>query len=296
MIISFLTGGLGNQLFQYAFAFALSKAYNEKLYFDTSSYDWDTLRKFELDHFQMNIKAAHKNDIEKIKKLKPLFYDRLKYKFQRTNIPYYRLSILKEQSFAFDKNFKKFRRKNVYVEGYWQSEEYFKNYRNEILRSIYLPNIKLSVKTLNYKTLIQNTPNSISIHIRRGDYLSNSETTAFHGVCGLRYYESAIKYMESELACPTYFVFSDDKDYIEEVFGGKNNFILIKDISFDFEELILMSCCKHNIIANSSFSWWGAWLNNFSDKKVVAPKYWFANKEMNDKTTDLIPKKWKRLG
>jgi len=295
MLIIQLTGGLGNQLFQYAFGFALSKTYNEKLYFDISSYSWDTLRTFTLNHFQTHVEVADKNQIECIKKLSPFLLDRFKYKLQRTNLPYYRLPLLKEQSFAFDLNLEHFRRKNVYVEGYWQSEAYFKNYRKEILHALVVPDTKLTSEALRYKTLIQNTQQSISIHIRRGDYISNPETTAFHGICDTNYYALAIKYMETILDSPTFFVFSDDKAYIQDVFGDKNNFKLVTDIPFDFEELILMSCCEHNIIANSSFSWWGAWLNQNAGKKVIAPKRWFANDAMQELTADLLPTTWMKI-
>jgi hypothetical protein len=131
--------------------------------------------------------------------------------------------------------------------------------------------------------------------VRRGDYVSNSVTTDFHGLCDIQYYKHAIEKINLEIPNPTFYIFSDDKGYVKEIFQEQKNIVFIEHIPFDFEELLLMSYCKHNIIANSSFSWWGAWLNTNINKIVIAPRRWFANNSMNQQTMDLLPKTWEKL-
>ena len=295
MIIVQLTGGLGNQLFQYAIGRALSERSKDTLMLDINSYSWDTLRKYELGVFNKRVLFAKKEQIERIKQSKPLCKDRFLNKFKRTPFPYFQLPYLKEQSFTFDTNYLNFRANNVYLEGYWQSENYFKHIRSKLLAEIQIDATMCSMSMGAYITWIKSTKNSVAIHVRRGDYLSNTETTAFHGLCGLEYYKSAMHHMEKFISTPTYFVFSDDKAYVKEIFRDQTNVVIIENIPFDYEELILMSLCQHNIIANSSFSWWGAWLNQYGEKRVIAPNLWFANNAMNSETLDLIPSSWTRI-
>jgi hypothetical protein len=294
MLIVQLTGGLGNQLFQYAFGRALSERSKATLMLDIHSYAWDTLRKYELGVFNISAQYATKEEIEKIKQSNPLFKDRLINKLKRTPLPYFQLSYLKEQSFTFDLNYLNFKSNNVYLEGYWQSENYFKEIRAILLKEILIEDSSFSSVFIKYKSIIRQAPNSVSVHIRRGDYVSNTETTAFHGLCGLDYYRDAMDHIESSICNPTYFVFSDDKAYVKQVFSGKQHIIIVENIPYDYEELFLMSYCSHHIIANSSFSWWGAWLNDFANKQVIAPEKWFATIEMNNQTESLIPKSWIR--
>jgi hypothetical protein len=294
MIIVQLTGGLGNQLFQYAMGRALSERSKDTLLLDINSYSWDTLRKYELGVCNIRAHYASKAEIENIKQSNPLFKDRLINKLKRTPLPYFQLPYLKEQSFKFDLNYINFKSNNVYVEGYWQSENYFKKIRAILLKEILIEDSSFSSVFNKYKSIIRQTKDCVSIHIRRGDYVSNTETTAFHGLCGLDYYRDAMHHIESSISNPTYFVFSDDKAYVKEVFNSEKNIIIVEDLPHDYEELFLMSYCSHNIIANSSFSWWGAWLNDSSNKQVVAPARWFANIEMNNQTQSLIPQSWIR--
>ncbi len=296
MLIVQLTGGIGNQLFQYAMGRSLSERSKDTLMLDINSYSWDSLRKYELGVFQLKAPFASKKEIERVKQSNPLFKDRVYYYFKLkcAPFPYFRLSYLKEQSFTFDTNYLKFKSENVYVEGYWQSENYFKEIRDILLNELYIEESRFSLIMKDYTSIIRKAQDSVSIHIRRGDYLSNTETTAFHGLCGLDYYRDAMYHIEKTIANPTYFVFSDDKSYVKEVFSGKKNVVIVENVPYDYEELFLMSYCNHHIIANSSFSWWGAWLNDSSKKQVVAPARWFANIEMNNQTQSLFPPSWIR--
>ena len=136
---------------------------------------------------------------------------------------------------------------------------------------------------------------AVSLHIRRGDYVSNPVTNNYHGTCSLAYYKKAVLLLKEKIENPSFFIFSDD------LLWARENLDFINDMTFidldksipDHEEMHLMSQCKHNIIANSSFSWWGAWLNENSDKIVIAPKKWFSDNTIN--TEDLIPAKWMRI-
>jgi hypothetical protein len=292
MIISYLSGGLGNQLFQFAMGLSIAKRKNVELLFDVNSFKWDNLRDFELYKLGINYNVASDELIYKIKNTPSNFICKLK-KRLNIEIPYYQQSYIKELDFEYDMNFPKFNSNNVYFEGYWQSDNYFKDIRDSIIKCITFN--KLSLDCLEFKNNISNSLNSVSLHIRRGDYAQNSDTKEYHGLMDLNYYKSAIEILNNKLNNPTFFVFSDDKSYAKSLFDGKENFIVIDSKFEDYEELYLMSNCDHQIIANSSFSWWGAWLNQNRNKNIIAPKNWFKNQVMQSKTKDLIPKEWIKI-
>ena len=136
---------------------------------------------------------------------------------------------------------------------------------------------------------------SVSVHIRRGDYVTNRHTNAVHGVCPLSYYKKAMKFIEDRVAQPEYFVFSDDLDWVKGNLQthSKVRFVDNNRESNSYNDMHLMSLCKHSIIANSSFSWWGAWLGGNKDKIVVAPSQWFRDRELD--SSDHIPSSWYRM-
>ena len=136
--------------------------------------------------------------------------------------------------------------------------------------------------------------NSVSLHIRRGDYVSNQKTNQTHGTCDLDYYQRCITEIEKEVENPYFFVFSDEIEWVKENLKINHPAEYVDQNTGDksYEDMRLMSQCKHNVIANSSFSWWGAWLNSYPDKIVFAPKRWFASDKHN--TKDLIPEGWKK--
>jgi hypothetical protein len=181
---------------------------------------------------------------------------------------------------------------NTYLSGYWQSEKYFRNIKEHLVEELSLFNLP-SVENEKYLIEIFNT-NSVSIHIRRGDYINDTSAINTHGFCGLDYYVNSISFIESKLSNPTYFVFSDDIDWARHNIKTKKNIFFI-DTNFDKpeEDLRLMLNCKHNIIANSSFSWWAAWLNQNKEKIVITPKKWFADSKKS--SIDLIPSEWLKI-
>jgi hypothetical protein len=291
MIIVQLTGGLGNQLFQFAMGRALAEKSRDKLLLDIRSYQWDTLRKYELHSFSIQATIAQLDDIALIQSSKPFLLDRIQRKLLRKEIPYFRNAWIKEPAFSFDTNFTEYRSTDIYLEGYWQSEKYFSSIRPQLLKELWVSQATFSMYFNEYKKYIIDAENAIAIHVRRGDYVSNFETTAFHGLCDLNYYLKAMQLMEQSISNPTYFIFSDDKEYVREIFGSKENVCIIQNLAYDYEEMFLMSLCKHNIIANSTFSWWGAYLNENTNKQVIAPKLWFGPKGPKD-TEDIIPSTW----
>jgi len=291
MTVVNIIGGLGNQMFQYAFAYAISRENDTEVKLDISLFDGYDLRNYELELFNINIAEASQEDVSIIKYKKENIFERMLRKAKREKRElsnnYY-----KEKQFNFDKKVYN-TGQDTYFEGYWQSEKYFKAYRNQFLKHFVLKK-EIHPESLRYKQNILNTE-SVGLHIRRGDYVTNVHTNSVHGTCSLEYYRGAILEIEKKNISPHFFIFSDDHAWARENlnFIHKKTFVELEDIIPDHEEMYLMSLCKHNIIANSSFSWWGAWLNDHPDKIVIAPQKWFNDTTIN--TDDLIPKSWIRL-
>lgn len=182
--------------------------------------------------------------------------------------------------------------KDCYLSGYWQSERYFSDFAAQI-RVDFAFRQPLVGQNAELASQI-NGVNSVSLHVRRGDYASNPKTTATHGLCSLDYYRAAISYVAERKHQPHFFIFSDDIDWVRnnlEV-GFPCVYVQHNSGTSSYYDMRLMSMCKHHIIANSSFSWWGAWLNPSAEKIVVGPKNWFANQT---DTKDLFPSGWVAL-
>ncbi len=290
MIVTKLHGGLGNQMFQYAIGRCLAEKNNTVLKLDLSFYNnppnGATPREYSLDFFKIKKNIASDEEIKNFKK-----YERKKgRKYFFHNLFFSNSSIhIKEKTFNFNNDTLK-KTDEAYLDGYWQSEKYFKNIEDIIHKEFTLKD-ELNENLQKITGEIKKT-NSISLHIRRGDYANDSKTNSYHGLCPMAYYNQAIKKITDEIKEPVLFIFSDDIDWVKE--NLKTNFpvAFIKG-NRDYEDLILMSLCKHNIIANSSFSWWGAWLNKNPDKIVVAPKNWFNDLKINSE--DLMPNNWFKI-
>jgi hypothetical protein len=274
MIIVRISGGLGNQMFQYAYGRALTLPTNDSLKLDTTSVQTG-LRSFALDAFTVNIEHA---TMSRFKRKWLELKDRRKPASERT--------IIREVGFTFNENLRELRGEH-YVIGLWQSEKYFASIRPQLLKDFTLHKLSSAAKTI--RDTMQKT-NSVSIHIRRGDYVSNQSTNQKHGTCSPEYYARAIAHIQKQVENPHFFVFSDDTAWVKEHITIPGNVTFVSDTHLkDAEELMLMSFCKHNIIANSSFSWWGAWLNQNAHKMVIAPKQWFL---ADIDTKDLLPTSW----
>lgn len=297
MIISRISGGIGNQLFQYAAGRALSLKHGTDLKLDIHAFDSEKHRSFELFAFDIKASIAKESDFDLIhfpnpadKRAFARVWRRI-FRFFEKIKPYPKRSFIIEQRFAFDPSILK-TGPDAYLSGIWQTEKYFKEFEDVIRKDLILRN-RPSIVFQNVLDRITST-DSISIHIRRGDYVSNPKANSLHGVCDIEYYQKAITMVLPRTMNPTFFVFADDIEW------AKNNLALEHDTVFvsgaglsNAEELILMSACSHNIIANSTFSWWAAWLNTNPHKTVIAPKNWFKAPHLD--TKDLLPESWKRL-
>ena len=181
---------------------------------------------------------------------------------------------------------------NCYLEGYFQSEGYFsdisQHLRNE-LKFISSPN-QHNVKLLDQLADV----NAVSLHVRRGDYMS-PRWSSYFAKCEKEYYDAAISYVTNNMKSPVIIIFSDEPEWVKCNMRFNYPVIISKDNPdhLCYEDLRLMSVCKHNIIANSTFSWWGAWLNTNPNKIIVAPRTWFAHEQNDD--SDIVPNNWVRI-
>ena len=291
MIIVQLKGGLGNQLFQYAAGRRLSEINRTELLLDLTYY---RLAKrlphvfFNLHCFNIN---AETTDMPELKQFyNNSFLGRIGRKIKTITRIGKIKRICEKKSFIFDPSFFKFP-DNAFLCGYWQSEKYFKDIEEIIRKELTLKDA-LTRRTIAFEDKIKNMKNAVSIHIRRGDYVTNKEANNRYGLCPLDYYYNCISILKKELGSLNIVVFSDDTDWVKENFVSDNPLYFVDNnkIEYSHEDMYLMSICEHNIIANSSFSWWGAWLNNNKQKKVFAPKQWILGKKFGK--LDIIPDNW----
>lgn len=287
-----IVGGMGNQMFQYSFGKYLSIKNKDLLFLDISFYErqnGNTKRKFDLNIF--NITSNKIAKAEEIKNFLGIYRNRIISKLLKkfNKKPKY---LLEEEYFEFNNNFKNWNKENALIIGYFQSEKYFKEIEDIIKNEFKIKNELLSEK-IKKITKELNEIESVSIHVRRGDYVSNLSTNKYHGVLPIGYYKKAIDIINKKINNPTFYLFSDDIEWCKNNLKDLSNNIVFIEKQKDYEDLELMKNCKHNIIANSSFSWWGAWLNENSEKIVIAPNDWFANKNIN--TKDLIPETWIKI-
>jgi len=290
-VIVRLKGGLGNQLFQFAIGKQLSILNNCKLKLDISSYNHYTLHDYGLNHFNIAENIATKSEV-------PLQYSTgnryLRKLFKLIDPLHQNITIVKEKSLCFDNKIFNLNNELLYLDGHWQSEKYFISITNIIRENLRLKDKITDRYLLSIINKIKKT-NSLSIHIRRGDF-TLPETSKVHGLTSMEFFEKAINYLIKRIDSVEFFIFSDDDQWIRNNLSSLPNSTIIEGTNEkNYIDLFLMSQCKHNIISNSTFSWWGAWLNPNPKKIVVAPKKWYNIESMNNNTNDLIPNNWIRL-
>ena len=290
MILVELIGGMGNQMFQYAAAKSLALHHNEELKLVANGGTAKNIpegiqqRQFDLHHFQVPDPLADTDEIRNFSSLSVL--EKLREKAK----PNHKRKIYREPFFHYDVNFFE-ARSNVFLKGLWQSEKYFDKYKNDIRRIFKFKDENIT----SFKDVIEkmSQQNSIALHIRRGDYLAKVSLHVL-GLMSIEYYKKAIELLSSKVNDPVFYIFSDDIGWAKENLKIDNAVFVSGSITkHHIGDLYLMSRCKHHIIANSSFSWWGAWLNNNPEKIVITPKKWF-NKGPKD-TQDLIPDEWIKI-
>jgi hypothetical protein len=295
MIISQLNGGLGNQMFQYTLGRVLALKHNTDLYLDLNLFktqpNTDTKRQYELNAFSLPVKIATPDLVKNF--VQSNIYKVLLNRYFNLNLNLSSDKYIKESGHQFHPEILKLPN-DIYLSGYWQTEKYFLKYKTTITRDFLTR--KKPTSDQNKKILNQiNRSKSVSLHVRRTDYVTNRHANAYHGICDLSYYIKAMKLIEKDIEKATYFIFSDDPKWVKENIKPKHQvtYITHNIDSNSHEDLRLMSQCQHNIIANSSFSWWGAWLNQNNKKIVIAPKHWIQDKTVNKK--DIIPKEWIKI-
>lgn len=291
MIIVKLIGGLGNQMFQYAAARRLAEKHSTILKLYVAGFEEYKLHRYGLHCFQISEHLATKTEVEFIRGNQNIL-NRLKRKvISKLGVENCNKWIIEKQ-FQFNPKILD-AQNNVFLEGYWQSEKYFIDIA-DILRRDFVVKYQQDAQSQKVGNIIKSTE-SVSLHVRRTDYVQDALTKKIFGTCDRDYYNRCIHYIDNHTSNPHLFIFSDDSQWAKDNirFDFPVTFVDCNDASRNYEDLRLMSMCKHNIIANSSFSWWGGWLNTNIDKLVIAPKKWFNDDTKN--TKDLIPEKWIRL-
>lgn len=280
MIILRMAGGLGNQMFQYALYLKLIHLGKDVLIDDSTCYKefaMRTTRDVQLEIFNTQYRKATDTEIEEI--TNNSFLKRLKKKI-------WKRPLIHREAGASIYDRKVFQIDNTYLAGYFQNHEYFKDIKDIILAQYTFPIEKLPQKSAKYLAQIDTTQ-SVSIHIRRGDYLKSENTKLFGNICTEEYYRQAIASMKEKHGNCIFYVFTNDQDWAKEHMK-EDHFIIVEGNSEDdgYWDMFLMSRCKHNIIANSSFSWWGSWLNTNPDKTIIAPNKWINGQNMQGIYTD----------
>lgn len=285
MIVSRIIGGLGNQMFQYAAGRALALRRDVDFRIDRRAFfDYKT-HAFGIACFQAELNDAP----PKLLPNPPAEgrIQRLLRKFMPTP-----LKVYVERSFTFDPDVLALP-DNTYLDGYWQTENYFSDFADAIRADF---TVRHAPSEANLRWLEQiASKHSVSLHIRRGDYVSNPSAAAVHGTCDLSYYERAVAHIRTATGLdPVLYVFSDDLDWVAAnlKLPYQVNLMRDNDATTNYEDLRLMTACRHHIIANSSFSWWGAWLDGRPESITVAPARWFAADRPDAR--DLLPQRWVR--
>jgi len=291
VIITRLEGGLGNQLFQYAAGRRLAAARNVPLKLDVSKLADPTVRTprcYELGAFSIRAPLASRSEIEANIAGAGGAVGRLLARRSKARST----QAASERGFRFDPEVLALP-DGVYLSGYWQSERYFEDVADLIREELAFRTPATGRNAEISKEIADH--HSVSLHVRRGDYLTDPAVYAMHGVCSIDYYHRAVDFIRKRVSDPTFYLFSDDPQWVRENLDLRDRVRLLDHNGIDagVEDLRLMSRCAHHIIANSTFSWWGAWLDPDPDKIVIAPKRWFADDSID--TADLLPASWVKL-
>lgn len=295
MIISNIIGGLGNQMFQYASARALSIDLNQTLKVTQDMFGiYNSHYGAELERvFNLKLNVAQPAELKKV--IGPL---RTKPEVRRA-LASKHLAPLRGKSFIVEPHYHYWQglqdrvRQGGYLQGYWQSERYFSTHATKLRREFTFRPALTGRNAETARMILDGA--AVSVHVRRGDYISNAKTLSMHGTCSPEYYFAAIDAMLERVPQARLFAFSDDPQWVAEVLAPRYPSLVLVDHNrgeHSYNDMHLMSLCRHHIIANSSFSWWGAWLNPNPDKMVIAPRQWFAN---GTDAKDLLPPTWERM-
>jgi hypothetical protein len=295
MIIVRLSGGIGNQMFQYAAGRSLAALRKVPLKLDLSGFEntapGDTKRYFALSTFTITADCAQPEEVRELRGMHGNRKAKTLQKFADRMVPVPFKTSFHEPHFHYTPDLLRLG-SNVYLDGFWQSEKYFRDARQIIQDEFNFRN-PLTGNNAAMATNIANCT-AVALHVRRGDFETNPVTNHYHGTCPPDYYQQAMVLVSRMVHNPHFFIFSDDPAWCRRNLDPSRAMTFVDHNSPDSadEDLRLMSLCSHAIIANSSFSWWGAWLIRNPEKVVVAPHTWFNKRDIN--TDDLIPPTWLR--
>lgn len=286
MIIVRLQGGLGNQLFQYAAARSASIATKQSvIYFDTFYYSYVRNRHFHLSSFQTHGAVGNVLSFPAFFPITIPFISKTAWRSYHKLRPQSIQLVVEEGAHNYSPHLLA-THKDVYLQGFWQNWRYADSIRSLIRKELVLSQpLSDEGKVLEAKI---SQSNSVGLHVRRGDYVNNPNFPT----CSLSYYQHAVKTMQSKLSNPTFFVFSDDSRWVKENLTFIKSMIIV-ELHSEVEEFWLLSKTKHTIIANSTFSWWGAWLGDNLGKLVIAPSEW--NGLRGDSVLSILPRKWEKI-
>lgn len=292
MIITRLIGGLGNQMFQYAVARHLAKIYNTSIKLDISGFQTYKLHKYSLAPFNIQEKFASADEVQSLTNPEQTKIGRMFHQMFHSHPKRASSHICEKKLFRFAPYILKLP-DNVYLDGFWQNEKYFFDI-SEIIRREVTVKFPQKGKDKEFADMICDAE-SVSLHIRRGDYVTDSKTQEKHGICSLDYYYRSIDRLTQMTEKPHLFIFSDDPQWASDnlKLSIPATFVDHNNANTNYEDLRLMRQCKHHIIANSSFSWWGAWLGENKNKLVFAPKIWMAKYQHDSKS--IIPNRWIKI-
>lgn len=287
MILVSLFGGLGNQMFQYAAGRALSDRLGLPLVLDRRHYDRAVEHGYALDAFRL-ADVAPASALPPTARAEPLRH--LLWRLSGRGPRRFR-----ERGLGYTPGFATISGP-VWLHGYWQSERYFAA-QAELIRADFTPRLPPGPGTARCLEDIATRDCAVSLHVRRGDYVRNPRFAALHGLCGPEYYARALERIAAASGAePVVFAFSDEPDWVRDnlALPFETRVVSHNDASRSHEDMFLMAACRHHVIANSSFSWWGAWLNPRPDKIVIAPARWFADPRISN--PDILPQGWHALG
>lgn len=288
MITVKIFGGLGNQLFQYTFGQYVAKKINTRVVYDIqtnsksknfTSRDLDIASLFDItlsDHHQAKNKKLFNNGfLWRIKRKLTQYFPILNKKYIVQKNAHYLLKNLKD---------------NVYYEGYWQNYSYPDVIKEYLINEISSKE-KIIIREDDFMKNIRENE-TVAIHIRRDDYIKIKKNKKLYSICELSYYEKAVELIKQKIKNPKFLIFTQDKEWASEHFNGEEYHLVKTNTAL--EDMLYMKNCKHIIMANSTFSWWGAWLNQNPDKMIIAPKKWY-NGKINKSIENLIPLSWIKI-
>lgn len=285
MVIVEIIGGLGNQMFQYAFKMAYDNKNAVHSCININTFQNYKRQSYQLNVFNIDSDLATPSMVKKTLNARRVLKWRFPFDWHHETIS----NIVKEKNENIYEPELLNKTGDIYFSGYFQTDKYFRRIRSDVLNAFTLK-VPLNLENQKILNKIQKTKNSVSIHVRRGDYV---QLQHIYGITDTEYYERAIEYISKNVKEPHFFVFSNDIEWCRKNIKTNHSitFVDINTAETGYFDLELMRNCKHNIIANSSFSWWGAWLNENPDKIVIAPQQWF----FDGRSTDILPDDWIKL-